>query len=347
MQPAVEAILKQNPDYPTHSVDIVACGSTLGNLLRFVRKIDREFRMLVEVVGSTVFFVRRENSPTQVISNVYGFGHTFPEACTTWPASAERSESSQRLIQYSFGGMKCVVRFEADGYLPDFVSERAKQPQKQHSNKVQKVEADGDLFSALDNVILGTLPAQGTSLTVRDAGDHIPHAALFDLKTRSIRKRGHDVLGEELPRLWVSQIPRFVLAFHSRGEFDLNDMEIRDVRDEIAQWEKKNKDDLRQLIVLLKVLVAYARTQPNGRFELVHEEGGRALELREVCDDVSRALPHTLSDRWAKEDLDSTEDDFLGSDITDGVEDLRWESESDKDYTACDADCGYCGHCRY
>lgn len=347
MQPAVEAILSQNPEFPTGSVDIVACGSTIGNLLRFIRKIDHEYRMFVEVVGSTVFFIRRENSPTQVISNVYGFGHTFPEAYTTWPVSVKRSESSQRLIQYSFGEMKCVVRFEADGYLPEFVPERAKSPQKQLSNNGQKVDADKELSSALDNAILGTQSAQGKSLTRRDAGDHIPHAALFDLKTRSIRKKGQDVLGEELPRLWVSQVPHFVLAFHSRGKFGLNDMEIRDVRDDIAQWEKKNKDDLRRLVVLLKLLVAFARTQRNGRFELVHEKGGRVLELREVCDDVSRTLPRTLSDRWAKEDPDSTGDDYPESDTTNEVEDLRWESEPEKDFTACDADCGYCGHCRH
>ena len=58
MQPAVEAIFRENPDLSTSCIDIVACSSTLGNLLRFVRSTGGGFRFIVEVIGSTVFFVR-------------------------------------------------------------------------------------------------------------------------------------------------------------------------------------------------------------------------------------------------------------------------------------------------
>lgn len=98
MLPAIEAILKQNPDFDTKGIDIVGCGSTLGNLLRFARNIDKKFRMIVECVGSTVFFIRRENSPTQTIPDVRGYGHTFPEAYTTWDAAVRGSETHQRVI---------------------------------------------------------------------------------------------------------------------------------------------------------------------------------------------------------------------------------------------------------
>jgi hypothetical protein len=37
MEPMVQAILASKPDFSLQSADIVACGSTLGNLLRFVR----------------------------------------------------------------------------------------------------------------------------------------------------------------------------------------------------------------------------------------------------------------------------------------------------------------------
>lgn len=51
-----------------------------SNLLRFVSKVDPEFRVLVEIIGSTVFLTRRENSLTQTILNIYGFGRMFLEA---------------------------------------------------------------------------------------------------------------------------------------------------------------------------------------------------------------------------------------------------------------------------
>ena len=54
-EPAVRAVLTTEPDYPTSELDIFACGSTLGNLSRFVRGNDKPFRFNVEVIGETVF----------------------------------------------------------------------------------------------------------------------------------------------------------------------------------------------------------------------------------------------------------------------------------------------------
>lgn len=353
MQPAVEAILTQNPDISTESIDIVGCGSTIGNLLRFVRKVDREFKMLVEVVGSTVFFVRRENSPRELLQNVYGYGHSFPEAYTSWAPSVKGSESHQRLIMYTFGDLKCVVRFEADGYFPGFMQEQSKDI-RQNAKIDREIDADRGLASIFGDTTLGRRDPGSISgkesLTIQSAGDHVPQSAIFDLKTRSIRKKDSDVLGEELPRLWVSQIPHFLLAFHKAGVFGLEEMQIRDVRENVAKWEENERDSLRQLAALLKLLVAFARTRPDGRFELVHEEGRRVLELREVCDDVLRTLPPTLCKRWTKEGLDADDDDkpsSLRTDDQDKYTDLNWDTGSEKDYTACDAKCGYCGSCIY
>jgi len=82
IEPAIVAAMMQNPR-AADGVDMVACSSTLGNLLRFVRGTPQDFRMRVEKIGRAVFFVRRENSPTQHIDDVRGYSHTFPEAYTT------------------------------------------------------------------------------------------------------------------------------------------------------------------------------------------------------------------------------------------------------------------------
>lgn len=351
MQPSVEAILAQNQDFPTESIDIVACGSTLGNLLRFVRGIDREYRMLVEVVGSTVFFVRRENSPTQTIPDVRGFGHSFPEAYTTWSSDVKGSESHQRLIHYTFGGMKCVVRFEADGYLPDLVPDQIGDTNTQGLDDGTNIYSDQDLTLALGNTTIGTKSIQDKELLIKTAGSHVPQTAIFDLKTRSFRKKDVDILGEELPRLWLSRVPNFVLAFHRFGIFDVEEIQTRNVQEQVKKWEKEHTDSVRQLAALLKLLVAFARDVPDGRFELVHEEQGRDLQLCEVCADVNRALPRALSDRWIKIDSAGNDNEVLSPsdpEISDEQAALGWDSESEKDYTACDAEsCGYCGHCKY
>jgi hypothetical protein len=76
MEPAVKAVLAQNPHFDTEAVDVFGCTSTLGNLLRFLKNDDKTFRFAVENVGRTVFFVRRENAPDELIAGPRGFGPT-------------------------------------------------------------------------------------------------------------------------------------------------------------------------------------------------------------------------------------------------------------------------------
>jgi hypothetical protein len=335
IQPAVEAVLTAQPEFPTSSIDIFACNSTLGNLLRFVRKTDKSFRILVQAIGRTVFLVRRENSPTELIPDVVGFGYSFPEAYTTWDADVKGSVSHQRIIQYSFAGLDCLVRFEADGYLKEKVSEESKEAS---FNDMARTDAiDESLASAVDNSSIANRPTSADNpLTVTHGGRQVSHEAIFDLKTRSFRKKDRDILGEELPRLWVSQIPNFILAFHEDGLF--KDIRIREVRDEIQQWERENMDDLRRFAVLLKKIVAFACDQPVGKVEIVrHESEPDVLELREQCDDVSDTLPVDLAEQWIMGPPDDYRDDE--------VDLIEWsdqesigrssEDESEKDFTAC------------
>lgn len=119
MEPAIESILRTRPSFAAVSstpIDIVACGSTLGNLLRFTSGDEKPFRMLVNVVGSTVHLIRREKSPNETIDDVRGYGHTFPDAYTTSDREARGSASHQRILSYCFGGCSSTTGL-ADGKL--------------------------------------------------------------------------------------------------------------------------------------------------------------------------------------------------------------------------------------
>lgn len=65
------------------SLNIFACASTLGNLVRFSSGDPKPFRMLFNVIGGVVHFVRRELSPTETIPDIRGYGHSFPGAYST------------------------------------------------------------------------------------------------------------------------------------------------------------------------------------------------------------------------------------------------------------------------
>ena len=309
--------------------------------------------MLVEAVGDTVFFVRRENSPMELIPNVRGFGHTFPEAYTTWEADVKKSESHQRVVRYAFGGLDCLVRFEADGYHRDLVPAgfgvgHAPEPAEAGNH-------DDMLVSALDDSTIATRPsAQDKPLTVTRGGQRIPQSASFDLKTRSIRKKDEDILADELPRLWVAQIPNFILAYHMSGVFE--EIQTRNIRREIEDWERENEDTLRRFAVLLRKIVAFARGRRDRKLEVRRREVD-VLELREQGEGVGHALSAAVEARWVaggSDGLQSPGDGLQGPDVryTSESDDenatFDWDGGFEEDFTACSAeDCGYCGRCTY
>jgi hypothetical protein len=356
-QPALEAILKQNSKFDFSNIDIVACGSTLGNLRRFVSEENKEFRFVVEAVGSAVFLVRRENSPTQTISDVFGYGHTFPEANTTWGSDVRGSESHQRILKYKFADLSCLVRYEGDGYLP-----KLHQPHIGHGKSA--AATPDDLMVSLEETMVSsaTVSHAGKALTVELGGEIVPQSAMFDLKTRTSKKEYEDVLKGELPRLWLAQVPNFVIGFHKNGVFD--DVRVEDVREEVRQWEKDEESNLQKLTGLIKMLIAFAHGQVSGTFEVVYRGG--SLELREVGGVVNSCIPDEMKRRWTQGTFDETRNDrcnarWKGRVVIEEEEEEEedeegkresgaWsgDSDSEKDFTACSAaSCGHCGHCGY
>ncbi|KAL4786944.1 hypothetical protein BJX76DRAFT_345963 [Aspergillus varians] len=346
-QPALEAILKQDAEFDFGEIDLVTCGSTLGNLRRFVAHAEKEFRLVVEAVGSAVFLVRRENSPTSIIPDVYGYGHTFPEANTTWGSDVRGSESHQRIIQYGFAGLSCLVRYEGDGYLPNLHHQSV-------SHGQAAADAPNDLLASLEKTMVSAVASdEKAGLTIQTAGEMVPQSAIFDLKTRTWKKQYQDVLKDELPRLWISQVTNFVIGFHNQGVF--NDVRVEDVRNDVRQWEEEQEPTLQKLAALLKMLVAFAHSQKDGRFEVMYK--GDALELREVGGEFNCCIPDSMKRRWMEGGLAggqgsdkgdnyewTAEDEEREADFWSGASD----SDSEKDFTACSASsCGYCGHCGY
>jgi hypothetical protein len=117
MEPCLRSIFALQPTFELPTIDVVGCGGTIGNLLRFAGSQTKPFRFDVDVIGETIFFVRRENSPTELIKDVRGYGHTFPESYTTWDSDVRSSVSHQRIISYDFGELRLLVRTETDAYV--------------------------------------------------------------------------------------------------------------------------------------------------------------------------------------------------------------------------------------
>ncbi|KAF7519097.1 hypothetical protein PCG10_010339 [Penicillium crustosum] len=296
LEPMVQAILTDKPEFPVTDVDIIGCNNTLGHLLRFVRGVGDPFRILVQVLGNTVFFIRRENSPTETIPGIRGYGHTFPEAYTTWNENVGGSKSHQRVVKYTFADMQCLVRFEPDGFLPGLVTdtEETEDPQG------KSISAEEGLPS-IEDITLSDDPSSTTEtapqqLEIAMQGRRIPQCAVFDLKTRSHSKRNTNVLKEELPRLWLTQTPNFILAHHTDGQF--KHIQVHDARDDVKQWEETEQLSLRKFASLLQMVVSFVRSLENGRLEIEREENAQVLNLRAQGGFVNNVLSPAVASRW-------------------------------------------------
>jgi hypothetical protein len=344
--------LTSDPTFPTSTIDIFACGSTLGHLLRYVRNIEGIFRFSVELIGDTVFFVRKENSPRELLENIHGFGHTFPEAYTTWDDDVKGSESHQRIVQYTFGGLRFLVRFESDGYLG---SGSSSAPPTVSPTSEDLVQAMGktSVSQTIDdgNAVLNTITG----------GGEVQQAFVFDLKTRSGKWKKSFDMANILPQLYVKQIPNFILAYHDgAGLFPKENVEVHNLEKELESWEEKNKEALRRLAILLHKIVKIVKQDKRGLLE-IYSKSTSSLQIHSQFGEGSHALPPLLREEWEgfydsdedtrasgtaqpfRTDNDKTLPDDSGSDLDDSS-----DEEKELDFTACSQDtCGYCGRCSY
>jgi hypothetical protein len=355
MAPVVHAIMETNPEFDAADVDLFACGSTLGNLLRFARGINKAFRFDVEVVGKTVFFIRKENDPKEVIKDIRGFGHTFPEAYTTWDYSVKGSETHQRIIKYDFGGLECLVRFESDGYIEET-------PAVNDIAPVQTAADQDGLLLALQRAAISqpsnAILATPNALKIKHDGSVVSQDAIFDMKTRS-GKHGKEIdMADIHPALWIKQISKFIVAYHD-GHGLFQDIRVQDVKSDVQTWVQDNRDGIRRFATLLNEIVEVAKSNRNQLLE-VYCSGTDRLEIRNQYGGGVHALPADLIGRWEELELGiiSTSDDASDENECnnggDGGLDVRYgfdidsdDSASEPDYTACSADCSYCGKCTY
>ncbi|KAF2868660.1 hypothetical protein BDV95DRAFT_630395 [Massariosphaeria phaeospora] len=346
IEPAVQAIFESHQAFPTEDIDVFACGSTMGHLLRFVRAVDKPFRFSVQVIGNTVFFVRKENDPREIIPDIRGYSHTFPDEYTTWEADVKGSDTHQRLIQYEFGGSKCLMRFECEGYIDKLAAK-----DKAKSNSV--APGDNDIFQSFKATSVSQKASNvQDSLVIKTSGSEIPQSSIFDLKTRSHQYKASVDMTDFYPVLWLEQIPNFIIAYHD-GAGLFHDIRVQDIRHSVREWETDNEAARRRLAVLLRRIVEAVRADPRGLLE-VYSPCKDRLEIRKQVGDGVETLPPVLKARWEEGTTFAVSGDeepcaMSAEETRSGLEEPDSEDDDgEKDFTACSAEtCGYCGRCSY
>ncbi|KAI1089612.1 hypothetical protein F5B19DRAFT_495224 [Rostrohypoxylon terebratum] len=333
MHPSVQSIFVLNEEFASNDVNIMGCASSLGNILRFVRSVESSFRFDVEMIGNTLFLI--SNNRNEEIPDVRGYGMTFLDKFTSNQPGLKETKSHQRIISYSFGGLKCLVRFECDGYLGNIGDEPVATDESRTMDARQTLVSD--------------------SIAIKSAGAVVPQHSIIEIKTRS-RLNGQEInLGEHLPRLWVRQIPNFIVGYHVKGSFE--DVQNKNAQQDLHEWESAHQSELRMFASVLRQLIVEVKRAGNVKLELCRTGTG-SLELREQFGTPREVLPDDWKDMWVRgwnetgksDESHSSDDKDESYPSFESRNEGSSESEDDDfsvDYQACGLDCGYCGHCDY
>ncbi|KAG6059015.1 hypothetical protein E4U32_004305 [Claviceps aff. humidiphila group G2b] len=332
LEPAVQSILDVRAETRATklfgTLDLFGCGSTLGNLLSFVRGKSLNFRILVEVVGPVVHLVRRQKSPLETIPDIHGYGHSFPDSYITWDSEVRGSSSHQRIVNYQLGGLGIFCLFEGDG-----------PPNADDAGACGDGEPELKIFTA---------------------GQLKPQDSIFELKTRFIKRQyGQDAyMQHQLACLWLRQVPNLILAYHDNGLF--TDIRVMDVRNDVSEWEKKESAVIRKFVALLRQIVDIARSglASGCRMELTCEKGAKILCVRDQEPDLPQFLSQDTLQRWetwldeddtSHSDSDDRESSYLMPEDRDSDSDYDrdYRDSNPYDYAACNKECAYCGRCMY
>ncbi|KAJ9611742.1 hypothetical protein H2200_004926 [Cladophialophora chaetospira] len=296
-EPLFRSLAVMQPDLSMREFDIVTDSNCLRKLLRFVTlAVDRSFRIDVQVQGGVIFFGRWEPAIKHTILGQYhiGFGHNFRKAMTLFDDGLQDSSGHYRVVRYSIGGLRCLVRYEAGG-----CTGAGEAPTKRN------ISGDSgntdDLPDTLNSMSIATPRTEAKdSVQVLNKGRVVPTSSIMEIKTRTARRK--QKMDEVIPQLWFEQTPKIFVGYHVSGKFE----EIQKIlmKEEFQRWEESQQARLRQLVDLLKKLKEVVLRTKGQRCVVVCEMETNSTELR-VYESTTKAavLPDDIIKMhdWAEE----------------------------------------------
>ncbi|KAB8202240.1 hypothetical protein BDV34DRAFT_237091 [Aspergillus parasiticus] len=220
------------------------------------------FTVEIEVTSKTALFCRAETETVRFLGpdDFAGFSHEFEKAYTRDQVSG--STGHHRIISYSFGGLRLIVRYETDGYVIPL--------------PCSSVGTGDDLSSMMESLSLRPTKcvpcatSAHSKLILKADGQTVAADSILELKTRV----GHKPISMQgvLPQLWVSQSPNLIRAYHRNGIF--GQPKVDKVLAEVRAWEESHAEDLKKLSCLFRKMI-----------HITKENGGKAILQYDVLAD--------------------------------------------------------------
>jgi hypothetical protein len=303
LEPLFRALYITNPLYNIRSVDIITDRNNIRKLLSFINPGSTRnglgtFTINIEITKNTAIFCRKEAATHEFIrpQEFRDHSHEFEKANTTNQISS--STGHYRIISYRFGNLNFIIRHKTDGYvlLNTDTSIPTPNSKEQENNNLSNLLESLSLSST--NIPPTTTHA-GSRLTIREEGRVVPLESTLELKTRISHKPLQ--LREVVPQLWVSQTPKLIRAYYTKGTFQVP--EVEDVAVQVKRWEEGNRNDLRKLAALISKVLEIVKGC-GGNAAVKYDDTRDKLVVWKA--DGETMLPRDLYCKW--DDVGNSED---------------------------------------
>lgn len=243
------------PDYNLSNTDLILDRNGLRKLFAWAKDdVSKDWRIDVDIVNNTMILSRWESDPTVLLNRVGSWGHSFKDKLVEPIGDLRNTFAHHRVVSYTLGGLKMVVRYEADAYF---------------SNDV-KPEM---WISTAMNVPDESEGRPSGKLSYTRAGHLVPVDSIVMMKTSAGSKR---LRPEAMAQVYFSQTSHICLGMHDRGRFASEDNVKMDVLDaeKIRRWEDENRVTLQKMVAVIKHLRKVCGRDGGGQYMLVCEKNG-------------------------------------------------------------------------
>lgn len=276
-EPLYKALSIMGPESNFMDTDLVTNRRSLQILFQFATGNPfQSFRMDLHMVHNTLFLTRRQQK-TYFVVNARGatkVGSNFESAFTTSETGLEDSSSHHRVLRYTLGDLKCVVRFEADACCkekndPQALDQRcvnifsslSEERIRARFKQLFSTEAEEETAAAVAAAATVNI-SESTSAVL--GGRIVPSSTMAELKTCQGAKFW---VGKHLTQLWFGRTSNLLIGTHTDGTF--HKLEAVDVSKQLLEWETTHQEQLRKLTWLIAELRKTAQSTPGGYCVLV------------------------------------------------------------------------------
>ncbi|KAB8293745.1 hypothetical protein EYC80_009230 [Monilinia laxa] len=259
MAPVLAAISASITDISTlSSTDLITDRNSLRKLLDFVNgKVGQVWKLDVELVRNTMIFEKNAASIGRYTSNGYGF--QFEEAFLKYPESLKGSSEHHRIATYEIGGMKWMVRFEADGCYG-----------------AQSIEG---LSQSLQTLGIGSEIEESTYKNIKILKTKAPISPLPILEVKTAKMNSSPNRAKWMPQLYFSQTKHLIIASHKDGVFDHANIKEFDKTQDMQKWEEENQGMLQKLLQLISIIKNTVNGIEGRKAVLLCEKGDKKHEI--------------------------------------------------------------------